>query len=195
MRIPGSRKENRIRARSAVGFRRRLSVSNGLGTGRGKLDLRARHYCEALEHGRVLFFAAPPFRLPAGDREFLLTQEWAELRLHKNVSYRPSNDVLRGAAGDSDAVGRLHSILRDYSSQVIDFFKKFLSPYAGKWIVDFSSFRPIEENGRNLPLHKAKRPAPRRRISEPSDAQRPYSAGVHQSQPHQTSRVADNVNL
>jgi hypothetical protein len=37
---------------------------------------------------------------------------------------------------------------------VIEFLTKVLSPYAGKWILDFASFRPMEEEGRDLPLHK-----------------------------------------
>ena len=55
---------------------------------------------------------------------------------------------------DAATVERVHSIFRDYSAQVIAFLRKFLSPYAGKWILDFASFRPIEEERRSLPLHK-----------------------------------------
>ncbi|MGC1912794.1 MAG: Kdo hydroxylase family protein, partial [Candidatus Acidiferrales bacterium] len=32
--------------------------------------------------------------------------------------------------------------------------RKFLAPYASRWVVDFASFRPLEEQDRNLPLHK-----------------------------------------
>jgi len=63
------------------------------GAGWGKSDqqeARARSYCEMLESGQILMFREPPFELPAGDQKFLLGQEWAELRLHKNVSYRPT---------------------------------------------------------------------------------------------------------
>ncbi len=115
---------------------------------------KAREYCEMLERGQILFFSEPPFDFPADDRTFLLAQQWAELRMHKNISYRPGDDVLRGASGDAATSARLQSILRNYSHQVISFLAKFLSPYAGKWILDFSSFRPFEEDGRNLPLHK-----------------------------------------
>jgi hypothetical protein len=114
----------------------------------------ARRYCEMLERGQILFFRELPFALPAEDREFLLAQSWAELRLHKNISYRPQEDVLRGVAGDAATVERIHSILRNYTRQVIDFAAKFLLPYAGKWTLDFSSFRPFEEERRGLPLHK-----------------------------------------
>ncbi|MFZ0433875.1 MAG: Kdo hydroxylase family protein, partial [Candidatus Acidiferrales bacterium] len=115
-------------------------------------DARARAYCELLEGGQILSFRELPYLLPAEDREFLLAQEWTELRLHKNVSYRPADDILRGVAGDAKTVGRLHAILRNYSAQTIEFLRKFLAPYASRWVVDFASFRPLEEQDRNLPL-------------------------------------------
>src|SRR5580704_1973980 len=114
----------------------------------------SRAYCEMLERGQILFFREPPFDLPADDQEFLLEQQWSELRMHKNVSYRPSEDMLRGVSGDRETIGRLHSIMRNYSAQVSQFLGKFLTPYAGKWNLDFASFRPLEEEGRDLPLHK-----------------------------------------
>lgn len=115
---------------------------------------RARAYCEQLESGKILFFPELPFDLPSADREFLLSQPWSELRLHKNVSYRPDEDILRGVAGDSATIDRVQSILRNYSAHVLQFAADFLAPYARKWVTDFSSFRPLEEQGRDLPLHK-----------------------------------------
>src|SRR3984957_986163 len=117
-------------------------------------EAQARAYCEALERGEILFFRELPFNLPAEDREFLLAQQWAELRLHKNVSYRPGEDALRGVSGDAATIDRIHAILRNYAAEVVGFAAKFLSPYALNWILDFSSFRPLEEEGRDLPLHK-----------------------------------------
>jgi hypothetical protein len=122
--------------------------------GREQVAARARAYCELLEKGQILFFQALPFHFPIEDQEFLLAQEWTELRLHKNVSYRPSEDALRGVSGNARTIERLHTIMRNYSVQVIEFLTKFLPSYAGKWILDFSSFRPIEEEGRDLPVHK-----------------------------------------
>jgi hypothetical protein len=127
----------------------------GTGWVRGEQrEARSRAYCELLEKGQILFFREPPFGFPAADQEFLLAQEWTDLRLHKNVSYRPSEDVLRGISGDSGTVERVHSIFRNYSAQVVKFLSEFLSPYAGRWALDFASFRPIEEERRGLPLHK-----------------------------------------
>jgi hypothetical protein len=122
--------------------------------GAGEREARARAYCETLEKGQILFFREPPFQFPAADRDFLLTQEWTDLRLHKNVSYRPEEDVLRGISGDPGTIERVHAIFRSYSGEVVNFLGKFLSPYAGSWTLDFASFRPIEEERRGLPLHK-----------------------------------------
>jgi 3-deoxy-D-manno-oct-2-ulosonic acid (Kdo) hydroxylase len=123
-------------------------------TGPDPVEQRSRAYCEMLERGRILFFRQPPFRLPASDRDFLLTQEWADLRMHKNVSYRPGEDVLRGISGDAAKTQRIHQIFREYSGQVVEFARNFLGPYAKRWTLDFASFRPIEEERRGLPLHK-----------------------------------------
>lgn len=122
--------------------------------GAGQHEARARAYCELLETGRILLFRELPFSLPQSDREFLIRQEWSELRLHKNVSYRPGDDILRGVSGNEETIVRMHNILRCYSEQVVGFATNFLSPYAGRWSLDFASFRPQEEEGRDLPLHK-----------------------------------------
>jgi hypothetical protein len=116
---------------------------------------RARWYCEQLERGEIIFFPHSPFPLPATEQEFLLSQKQAGSRFHKNVSYRPTTDVLRGyAARASHDVDQLHRVMRRFSMQVTDFLTRFAAPYAGHWQVDFASFRPQEEKGRDLPLRK-----------------------------------------
>jgi hypothetical protein len=117
-------------------------------------EARSRAYCEMLERGEILFFREIPFTLSEEDQKFLREQQWSELRMHKNVSYRPAEDVLRGVSGDAETVERLREIFQSYTAQVIEFAGKFLSPYKDKWILDFASFRPMEEEGRDLPLHK-----------------------------------------
>jgi 3-deoxy-D-manno-oct-2-ulosonic acid (Kdo) hydroxylase len=117
-------------------------------------ESKARSYCEMAERGQILFFRALPFKLSAEEQEFLRQQQWAELRMHKNVSYRPGEDILRGVAGGAALVDRMRSIMRDYSARVSEFVGKFLCPYKDKWNLDFASFRPLEEAGRDLPVHK-----------------------------------------
>ena len=114
---------------------------------------RARQYCAELEAGAILYFSAPPFELPKGDVEFLLGLKPADSRLHKNISYRPESDLLRGFSDDARKP-RVHEIMRHYAAQVKEFVGKYLAPYAGRLQMDYASFRPLEEEGRDLSLHK-----------------------------------------
>ena len=118
-------------------------------------DERARWYCSQLEDGHVLLIEHIPFDLPEADLEFLRPQQQSSSPLHKNISYRPNQDKLRGfAAEQREDVERLHQIMRNYSAQVVKFLSKLLAPYSQHWKLDFASFRPLEERGRDLPLHK-----------------------------------------
>lgn len=74
--------------------------------------------------------------------------------MHKNVSYRPHEDALRGFAGPREERERTHKIIRRYSEEVARLVDHFLTPYAGKAARDYASFRPEEEEGRDLPLHQ-----------------------------------------
>lgn len=113
---------------------------------------RARGYCERLEEGDILCFSTPPFPLPSEDQAFLLNTRASLSAVHKNVAYKPDRDRVHGA--DRNGAGELRRIMRGYSQAVEGFLERFLIPYAGKWRLDFASFRPLEEEGRALPLRK-----------------------------------------
>jgi hypothetical protein len=115
---------------------------------------RAREACAQLEAGEILYFPRPPFALTSQDLEALVALRPADSRLHKNISYRPMQDLLRGFSGSPDETTRVHDIMRRYYRQVLDFVSRFLAPYSGKLQIDYASFRPLEEEGRNLPFHK-----------------------------------------
>lgn len=115
---------------------------------------RAGQCCRGLEQGEILFFRQPPFPLAEADRDFLIGQRHMDSRLHKNISYRPGEDVLHGFSDGQETEQRIHRILRVYSGAVAGFVSQFLSPYAGRFQLDYASFRPLEERGRDLPLHK-----------------------------------------
>ena len=115
----------------------------------------ARRCCSQLEDGHVLLLDCIPFDLPETDLQFLRRQQQSSSALHKNISYRPKQEKLRGfAAKGREDVERLHEAMRNYSAQVVKFLSKFLAPYSQHWKLDFASFRPLEEKGRDLPLHK-----------------------------------------
>lgn len=115
---------------------------------------RARDWCRELEGGKMLLFAGAPFDLPAADCEFLLSQKQAESRFHKNISYRPTKNILRGIANESPDRAKMQEVMGRYSKNVVDFVKRFLAPYAKDFQLDYASFRPLEEKSRDLALHK-----------------------------------------
>ena len=112
---------------------------------------QGRWYSEQLEEGNILFFPKTPFELPEHDREFLLRQRQSGAAYHKNIAYRPKQDRLTGFSkhGREDQE-RLRAIMRAYSGSVTQFLSELLPQYAGAWRLDFASFRPQEEQGRQL---------------------------------------------
>ena len=121
-----------------------------------------REWCEHLEAGSILFFPQSPIVLSDSDLQFLRGQQQTDSSLHKNIAYKPKSNELTGvdnktanpAAPHAAVTDRLRSIMRDYSQSVTAFLIGFLAPYAGKWQLDYASFRPQEEEGRDLPLRR-----------------------------------------
>jgi hypothetical protein len=117
----------------------------------------ARAWCAQLEAGDILYFPQSPVPLTADDTSFLLGQQQADSSLHKNIAYKPAIDRLSGfdaKTANPAAVERLQRIMRNYSSSVVQFLTRFLSPYQAHWKLDYASFRPQEEQGRDLPLRR-----------------------------------------
>ncbi|HEX4036759.1 MAG TPA: Kdo hydroxylase family protein [Acidobacteriaceae bacterium] len=117
----------------------------------------SRVHCAQLEAGDILYFPVTPVPLAAGDIAFLLGQQQADSSLHKNIAYKPNVDRLSGfdaRTASPAAVERMHSIMRAYSASVVQFLGRFLAPYQAHWKLDYASFRPQEEEGRDLPQRR-----------------------------------------
>ena len=134
-----------------------VSVGESAGSGqRGDAAGEAEYsksMARQLERGSILLFNQSPVKLNPDHIEYLLSQRQSDSRLHKNISYRPIENVLSGAGRGADTT-EIKAIMQDYSERVTSFVSKFLSPYAAKWSLDFASFRPIEEEGRRMPIRK-----------------------------------------
>jgi hypothetical protein len=115
-----------------------------------------REWCERLEEGSILYFPQSPIPLAADDLQFLRGQQQSDSSLHKNIAYKPKADELSGLdkTGNSATVERLRSVMRAYSQSVAQFLTRFLALYASQWQLDYASFRPQEEQGRDLPLRR-----------------------------------------
>jgi 3-deoxy-D-manno-oct-2-ulosonic acid (Kdo) hydroxylase len=131
--------------------------SEMLSDGGPRASERTREWCAQLEAGEILYFPQTPVVIPPGDLEFLLGQQQTDSSLHKNIAYKPNIDKLSGVdtkIADAAAVERLQGIMRQYSKSVVSFLTGFLSPYQSRWQLDYASFRPQEEEGRDLSLRK-----------------------------------------
>ncbi len=118
---------------------------------------QAREWCKRLEAGDILYFQKTPIPLRPEDLSFLLGQQQTGSTLHKNIAYKPNLDSVSGLdAGTTGAaeLKQLQEVMRQYSQDVTRFLTRFLSPYQGQWQLDYASFRPQEEEGRDLPLRR-----------------------------------------
>ncbi len=114
---------------------------------------RDPHY--TLESGNILIFPNVGSDLTVEDKEFLRNVHLAGGKLHKNIAYKPALDRVSGFEGSNrDTAARLHSVLRAFSQWAIRFTGEILPRYQPSWKLDYASFRPEEEEGRNLPWKK-----------------------------------------
>ncbi len=111
-------------------------------------------YRPQLEAGNVLFFPSTPFVFPEQSKEFLRHIDFAGSYLHKNVAYRPTSDRVTGVEMETDQAEHLRTVLRDYSRAVVQFTAGVLPQYAANWKLDYASFRPLEEENRDLTTNK-----------------------------------------
>src|ERR1700677_1241473 len=120
-------------------------------------ETQARAWCQRLEAGDILYFPQTPIQFRPEDLSFLLGQQQTGSTLHKNIAYKPNLDSVSGLDASTTGAAelkQLQAIMRQYSQDVTRFLTRFLSPYQGRWQLDYASFRPQEEEGRDLPLRR-----------------------------------------
>ena len=116
---------------------------------------RLRDYCAHLEAGDIVYFPKTPIAILPEDLDFLLNQKQVGSGYRKNIAYKPNEDRVTGFVSQSAETGeRLHGIMRKYSRDVVGFLAQFLQPYASRWQLDYASFRPQQEEGRDLSVRK-----------------------------------------
>jgi len=123
----------------------------------GPSHQRIHDWCAALEAGGILYFPQTPLPIPPADLDVLLGQQQTGSRLHKNIAYKPNRDELTGVDAKSSSqqiVEQVHDVMRRYSKSVEGFLAEFLAPYQKRWVLDYASYRPIEEQGRDLPVRR-----------------------------------------
>src|SRR4051812_27010704 len=80
-----------------------------------------------LETGDILYFPSMPFELSTAEREFLLRQRQTGGTLHKNISYRPSQNCLTGIdQKDGASRQQMHQIMKSFSERAVSFMSRYL---------------------------------------------------------------------
>ncbi len=102
----------------------------------------------------MLFFPTTPFALSETSKEFFRSLDLFGSAVHKNIAYRPTLDRVSGVDSKGVQMATLHNVFQEYSRNVVEFTRELLPQYATGWKLDYASFRPLEEKGRDLPLNK-----------------------------------------
>jgi 3-deoxy-D-manno-oct-2-ulosonic acid (Kdo) hydroxylase len=108
---------------------------------------------DALERGAIIRFLQCPFPLPpAQDIAYLRAQLPLQLNT-KNVSYHPESDRVHGVGDNPALLGCAHRVLKAHSAVVLEFLSRTVGHLVEGCRTATSSFRPIQEKGRNLKPH------------------------------------------
>jgi hypothetical protein len=105
---------------------------------------------DAMERAEVVFFERSPVELPnEADLEFLRSGLPRELQV-KNISYHPESDNIPRFEAAPEVKLRVEQILRTHGQRVEAFLRRSTPDFVPGWTLGTTSFRSIEEQGRNL---------------------------------------------
>jgi hypothetical protein len=105
---------------------------------------------DAMERAEVVFFERSPVELPdEPDLEFLRTGLPRELQV-KNISYHPESDSIPRFEAAPEIKLRVERLLRTHGQRVEAFLRRSTPDFVPGWTLGTTSFRSIEEQGRNL---------------------------------------------
>ena len=139
---------------SGSGFSHLLAVEDSFPLDASLPLQRSLDYCAELEAGHIIFLPSSPDLISQEDRDLLLGRRQSSSAIHKNIAYRPAEDRITGLdASEARETDELRRIMRGFSQHSAEFLSRFLIPYAGKWKLDYASYRPIEEKGRSARVH------------------------------------------
>lgn len=109
---------------------------------------------DSLERGSIVYFPESPVALPADEDLIFLRQELPGLLKLKNVSFHPEAGSVRGLdSDDAEVRQRVNRILKKVSDDIAGFLSRAAPRLTDNWTVGTCSFRPIQEQGRDLDAH------------------------------------------
>jgi hypothetical protein len=112
-----------------------------------------RDVSDELERGRIVSFPECPVELPSAEDLDFLRRETPGLITAKNLSYHPEDDHVGGIRGSPEQAARVGRLLKAHAVRVQDFLRRKIPDLTREWTVGTTSFRPLQEKGRNLSAH------------------------------------------
>ncbi len=108
---------------------------------------------DALENAKIVYFPECPVELPDATDLDNLREQLPEQLERKNASYYPQSDQVRGLRKGTSLQTLSRRVLKHHSSVVSDFLNQAMPDLFRDVRIGTSSFRPLEERGRNLKPH------------------------------------------
>lgn len=109
---------------------------------------------DSLERGSIVYFPQTPVALPSEEDLKFLREELPALLKLKNISYHPEAGKVRGLDDSDPGISqRVTRILKQVSDDIAAFLSTAAPRLTDNWTVGTSSFRPMQERGRNLDAH------------------------------------------
>ena len=107
----------------------------------------------SLEAGRIIMFPECPIDLPSEAELTQLREQLPNQLELKNISYHPEAGSVRGLDKNSPIADLVKTVLINHSDRVSAFLRDQLPGLFDNALVGTCSFRPMEEQGRNLKPH------------------------------------------
>jgi hypothetical protein len=107
----------------------------------------------ALEANRIVHFPRSPVPLPDADALRHLREELPPLLPRNNVTYHARARRLLGLTAHRPTREQASQILRGHLKAVTEFLQRIMPRQCEGWSVVKTSFRPLQERGRNLKPH------------------------------------------
>ena len=115
--------------------------------------MAAGRLSDELEKGEIVYFPKSPVDLPDEEDLNFLRKNLPEYLQRKNVSYYPDAGRLTGIKGNPAVAARAEALLKSYSARVVTLLHRLMPGFMAGARLGTTSFRPLEERGRNLDPH------------------------------------------
>jgi hypothetical protein len=112
-----------------------------------------REMSDALERGLIVFFPQCPIELPEGGELLFMREELPRRIVRKNISFHPEVDRVSSLKHDPELELRVRGLLATHSDRVLAFLRRAVPTLIEGCTVGTSSFRPLQERGRQLGAH------------------------------------------